>query len=144
MPRAKPILILTVGLPYSGKTRWARLQGHPIVCPDSIRVAMHGQRFASAAEPFVWVFAHMMVRALFLAGHDTVILDACNNTAKRRHEWKSASYQRQYHVLDVPFDLCHERALAAGDYDVMESITRMASAHESIQPHEWERDGEGA
>ncbi len=134
MPRAQPILILTVGLPYSGKTRWARLQGLPIVCPDSIRVAMHGQRFASAAEPFVWVFAKMMVRALFLAGHDRVIVDACNNTVKRRHEWKSANWQRQYQYFKAPFEVCLERAEAVQDFDVRESIMRMAAAHEGLSP----------
>ncbi len=30
-------LILTVGLPRSGKTTWALEQGWPIVNPDSIR-----------------------------------------------------------------------------------------------------------
>lgn len=136
MPRAKPILILTVGLPYSGKTRWARLQGHPIVCPDSIRIAMHGHRYSSAAEPFVWVFAKMMVRALFLAGHDMVIVDATNNTRHRRHEWKSANWQRQYQYFDASFEVCLERAEAAGDFDIRETIVRMASAHEGLSPGE--------
>src|SRR5690606_41614342 len=79
-------LIATVGLPYAGKTSWAMLQGHPIVCPDAIRLALHGERYLPAAERMVWVLAHYMVRALFEAGHHTVILDATNTTEERREE----------------------------------------------------------
>src|SRR5882672_916000 len=59
------LLICTVGLPRSGKSTWARSQSFPIVCPDAIRIAIHGQRFISEAEPFVWATAKAMVRALF-------------------------------------------------------------------------------
>ncbi len=38
-------LIGMVGLPYSGKSTAARELGFPIVCPDAIRLALHGQRF---------------------------------------------------------------------------------------------------
>jgi len=38
------ILILTVGLPRSGKSTWAAKKGFPIVSPDAIRLAMHGMR----------------------------------------------------------------------------------------------------
>jgi predicted kinase len=48
------ILILTVGLPRSGKSSWSRQQTFPVVNPDSIRLALHGLRFAPEAEPFVW------------------------------------------------------------------------------------------
>jgi predicted kinase len=84
-----PRLILTVGLPRSGKTTWARAQGVPVASPDAISRALHGQRFIGVAEPFVWAIAKLMVRALFLAGHPTVIVDATNTTQKRRDEWKS-------------------------------------------------------
>lgn len=79
---------MTVGLPQSGKSTWAKAQGYPIVNPDSIRLAIHGQPFIKEAEPFVWATAKYMVRSLFLAGHDVVILDATNITRKRRDEWK--------------------------------------------------------
>src|SRR5258706_417694 len=51
-------LIVMVGLPWSGKSTWAREQGNwPIVCPDEIRFALHGQRFIAEAEPWVWTIA---------------------------------------------------------------------------------------
>ena len=79
-----PTLTLTVGLPQSGKSTWAMQQGVPVVNPDSIRLAIHGQPFIGDAEPFVWATARTMVNAMFIAGHQHVILDATNTTRKRR------------------------------------------------------------
>ena len=85
-------LILTVGLPRSGKSTWAILTGFPIVNPDSIRQALHGKPFLKDAEPMVWVIAKYMVKSLFLAGHDRVVVDATNTTQKRRDEWESKGW----------------------------------------------------
>ena len=123
-------LILTVGLPYSGKSTWARKQGYPIVCPDAIRYALHGERFLPAAEPMVWAVAKYMVRALFGAGHDTVILDATNTTEERREEWATGDWAVACHVIDTPADECIRRAKAAGDEEILPIIDRMAERWE--------------
>ena len=80
-------LHLMVGLPRSGKTTRALELGYPIVCPDAIRLAIHGQAFIPEAEPVVWAHAKIMARALFLAGHNDVTIDATNTTFKRREFW---------------------------------------------------------
>lgn len=123
-------LILTVGLPRSGKTTWARQQGHPIVNPDSIRLALHGQRFQSLAEQFVWATATVMVRSLFLAGHDAVIVDATNMTVKRREAWKSDEWGVHYKVFDANQEECVRRATAEGDTEIIPVIARMAGEYE--------------
>ena len=51
-----------------------------------------------------------MVRALFLAGHSKVILDATNTTRKRRDEWQSKEWITVFHVINTPVELCLERA----------------------------------
>ena len=119
-------LILTVGLPRSGKTTWALKQGHPIVNPDAIRLALHGRPFYAGAEAFVWAIAKIMVKALFGAGHGTVILDATNVTAKRRAEWKSDEWQSVCHVFDVSQEECKERAILTDRDDLLPVIDRMA------------------
>jgi hypothetical protein len=85
----KRVVILTVGLPRSGKSTWARSTGYPIVCPDSISVALHGRRlrFVAYAEAFAWAIAETMVAALLGAGHEKVIVDACHATESRRKQW---------------------------------------------------------
>ena len=121
-------LVLTVGLPRSGKSTWAKDQGVPVVCPDSIRLAIHGCTFIASAEPLVWATAHVMVSSLFLAGHDKVILDACNNTQKRREEWRSKGcydWDRSFKVFDEGARECISRAKLSGREDLIETIERM-------------------
>jgi predicted kinase len=128
-------LILTVGLPRSGKTTWALERcayGIPIVNPDSIRLALHGKPFVPEAEPFVWAIARVMVHALFLAGHDDVIVDATNTTRKRRDDWKSSKWRRQYKVFDTSADECRRRAEETNRPDLIPVIDRMAAAFEPV------------
>lgn len=128
----RPTLTLTVGLPRSGKTTWARAQGCPVVCPDEVRIAMHGQRFAASAEPLVWAVVKIMVVALFRAGHAHVILDATNITKKRRDEWLDGMWWTSAHVIDTPKEECIRRALAEGDTEIIPVIERMAKQYEPI------------
>lgn len=126
------ILICTVGLPRSGKSTWAKSQAYPIVNPDSVRLAIHGQRFVAEAEPFVWATVKAMVRALFLAGHDRVILDATNTTRKRRDEWRSKEWATFFRHFDTPEGVCYDRAEAAGDIGICPIIARMAEQFEPL------------
>lgn len=141
----RKLLLLTVGLPQSGKSTWAKKQGVPIVNPDSIRLALHGQPFIGLAEPFVWAIAKVMVRALFLAGHDKVIVDATNTTAKRRDEWKSNAWDIHFYVLCGPEmkATCMERARSSACSDehaagLVAAIERMAEQWEPLTEEESE------
>lgn len=129
-------LVLIVGLPLSGKSTWAAMHGAPVVCPDAIRLALHGERFVALAEPFVWAIAKVMVRALFLAGHREVVLDACNVTRARRDEWKSSRWDRQFFTLEPGVDECLRRAEAAGDEEIVPVIEAMALKYEPVEGDE--------
>ena len=130
-------LILTVGLPRSGKSTWAKRQGVPIVNPDSIRLALHGKPFIPEAEGFVWATAYLMTKALFIAGHPIVIIDATNITEKRREEWKKrfSSYLIQLKHFDANSDMCIERARISGREDLIPVIERMAKYEEPNKEH---------
>jgi len=119
-------LILTVGLPRSGKSTWARKQGHPIVNPDSIRLALYGQPFIEETESMVWVIARYMVRALFLAGHDIVILDATNITRERRDFWESEDWNCSNYYFKTSIRACIERAVKDNREDLIPIIKKMA------------------
>lgn len=122
-----PELIMTVGLPYSGKSNFAKQSGFPIVCPDAIRLAIYGHRYNEKLESLVWVFAKLMVRSLFWSGHDRVVLDATNTTAKRRDEWKDSDWHRKYVICDIHKEACVTRATQAKDEDIIPVIDRMAA-----------------
>lgn len=132
-------LMMTVGLPRSGKSTWARQQPFPIVNPDSIRLAIHGERYNAAAEPFVWATAKAMVKALFLAGHDTVILDATNTTEARRNEWKSPDWTIVYPIFPASKDTCLWRADAEHDDYIKPIIELMAAKYEPLADEEMSR-----
>jgi len=91
-------LILMHGLPRSGKSTWARQQGFPVVDTDAIRLSKTGQRWYGPTEHEIAPFALTMIRALFVAGHKTVILDS---NAYLRKERDFFSMLQRYSVGSV-------------------------------------------
>ena len=139
------ILWMTVGLPRSGKSTWAVSQTFPIVNPDSIRLALHGQPFIGSAEPFVWAIAKCMVEALFIAGHRNVILDATNTTRQRRDQWKSDNWKRKFVKFLGPIDkqTCIDRVIKSHFDDqhkdnLIKAIDRMIETWEDLHLEEIE------
>ncbi|EGO63534.1 ATP-binding protein [Acetonema longum] len=118
-------LVITVGLPLSGKSILARrcAESGPkivVVCPDTIRLALHGSQFVGSAEPFVWAIAQTMVRTLLKEGY-TVIVDATNTTVERRRIWVQMSKEfgkrvAIYHV-DTDYATCCARNQRHGRLD---------------------------
>jgi hypothetical protein len=76
----------------------------------------------------VWVIAEIMVEALFKAGHTRVIVDATNNTAKRRNFWRDKFNDRVTVVSKVfpsSAEGCIERAQIMKDEEIIPIIKRM-------------------
>jgi len=133
---SEKMLIMLMGLPRAGKSMWARASGVPVVNPDSIRLAMHEQPYIKAAEPFVWAIAKTMVKALFLAGHDKVVLDATNTTRKRRDEWRDGDWAVRVHEFTASIDLCIQRAKSSNRDDLIPVIERMFENYEPLDDDE--------
>jgi predicted kinase len=127
-----------VGFPRSGKTTRAlelsKKLGAPIVNPDSVRLAIHGHAYMQKAEPLVWGVAKTMVNALFEAGHEEIVIDACNNTKRRRDEWRFlGDWETVFEVVKTSADICRSRT---EDPDLLEVIDRMESQHEPVEEEE--------
>jgi predicted kinase len=124
-------LIVLVGLPRSGKSTWSKhmswTYGWPVVNRDSVRLALHGKRFLPEAEGMVAEVTRLMVKALFIAGHATVILDECNVTEKQREEWQNPLWTVKYKYVDTPKETCIARAIADNDAEIIPVIERMAA-----------------
>lgn len=142
----RKLLIATVGLPRSGKSTWARGLGFPIVNRDSIRLALHGERFIKLAEEMVATIALCMVRALFLAGHDHVVVDETNTTRKRRDFWKTAmdgtplAITTAFKHIDTSHAVCKQRARNENDLEIEPIIDRMAAQFEPLMEDEFRYD----
>ncbi len=120
-------LHLMIGFPRSGKSTIALNMGFPVVCPDAIRLSIHGTPFRKEAEGIVWGIAKTMVDSLFKAGHKDVVLDACNVTESQRNQWKSDEWKIVYHIVPTSKETCIERAKATGQDYLIDVIERMAS-----------------
>lgn len=127
-----PELAITVGIPSSGKTTAAREmqeRGWVRICPDDIRLALHGQAFHGPAEPVVWATAELTVRSLLQSGH-RVIVDATNTTKKRREPWERIARDfgltLQVVFCDVSVEVAKRRNALRDDAIPEEVIDRMA------------------
>jgi predicted kinase len=136
-------LLLPVGLPRSGKSTFCReLQryGWVVVSPDAIRLALYGKPFIAEADAMVWTLAKYMVKALFVAGHESVILDACNLTEHRRMEWVSDEWTTMLHLVPTHADECARRAVSEGRLDLLPVIDLFDRGKQDPlrDAHEWE------
>jgi len=129
-------LICMVGFPRSGKSSWAKEQGLPIVSPDSLRKVLYGQRFWQPGEKMVWTVAHYMVRALFDAGTETIILDATNLSRNERDQWKSSQWETKFKHISTSEEVCKQRAIETDMADLIPVIERMAMYFESLEEDE--------
>jgi predicted kinase len=119
-------LILMVGLPRSGKSTWAKRQGFPIVNRDAIRLAVHGWAYIQRAEAIITPIEEYMVKALFLAGHDKVIVDATHTTEERRKRWEELGYDVHLQIMKLDKEYCIDRAKRDRREDLIPVIERMA------------------
>ena len=126
-------LIVMVGLPRSGKTTYESKLQCPIVSPDAVRYALHGQAFVADAEEMVWAISKYMAKALFIAGHARVVVDATNTTRKRRDFWKSGTWKRDFRVIDTSRDECIKRAHSDGRPELVPIIERMVAQFEPVE-----------
>ena len=130
-------LICTMGLPRSGKTTWCKEQKlGPVVSPDAIRLALHGQPFIGHAEPMVWAITRYMVRSLFEYGYQTVVLDSTMTEEYRRNEWADKGWVTSFKVFETPLEECIKRA--GPNTMLVDIINRMYARWEPLCDHELE------
>lgn len=136
-------LLILVGLPRSGKTTFAHWLSEktnsPIVCPDSVRKAIHGKGFDKNFEWLVWGMMPAMIKSLFISGHRSVIIDACNVSRKRRDEWTwklGEEYAKEFFYFDTPVNECKDRAIKYNQLELVDAIDRMNGNMEDIEREE--------
>ena len=81
--------------------------------------------------------AYLMAKALFLAGHASVIIDATNISEKRRAEWEKrfSGYLVEIKRFNASKEECIQRAKESGRLDLIPVIERMAANEEPNPNH---------
>lgn len=132
----KPLLICMMGLPRSGKTTIVRelMKKHsaPVVRRDDIRLALHNQRYQSKAEPFVKAISDVMIRSLFLSGHEVVICDETNYSRAARDFHKSDDWNTVFYEVPTDVETCIKRAHLTGQPDLAPVIMSMWERREPL------------
>lgn len=132
----KPLLICMMGLPRSGKTtivkNLAQKIHAPVVNRDSIRLALTGQRYQIVSEHFVKAITEIMVRTLFLSGHNVIIYDETNWSRAARDTYKSDQWRTVFYEVDTPPDVCIERAKVTDQLDIIPVIQAMWERREPL------------
>lgn len=134
-----PILIITRGLPASGKTHQARrwVEADPArrarVNRDDLRTMLHGRRLGTPAqEEQVTAAAHTAMAALLTAG-TSVICDDTNLPDRhvRQLQKIAANAGAGFEVMDltsVPVEICVTRDAARGPAQVGSGVIRSMNA----------------
>jgi tRNA uridine 5-carbamoylmethylation protein Kti12 len=137
---AQPLLICLVGLPRSGKSTLTKTLtkafAAPVVNRDTIRLALHGQRYTHMAEPFVKAITKVMITSLFLSGHEFVIYDETNFSQAARDWCKSPDWDTIFVHLPTSLETCIERAHATGQPDLEPILKEMAARWEPFGPND--------
>ena len=129
---SKNVLIVTSGLPASGKStysQWLVESGVFCgVCPDKIRGELYGDENIQGDGKQVFAIAHARIKDLGKDGNN-VVFDATNINAKRRKEL--VKEMRPYFDIIIckwfstPIDICVQRNMARERQVPQEVIKRM-------------------
>jgi len=121
-------LILTVGLPKSGKTTYAASLAHPML---SLNAIGNGNGDVASVQAIRTAAA-----LLFASGHQAVVIDAENTTRHRRYQWQCDGWLCEWHRLMTPTEICVLRAEMGGRDDLVPLIRGMARAFSPFVPDE--------
>jgi len=96
-------LVMMVGVTKSGNSTYAAefFPNAPKVSLNALRLSLFSRLGCSRSEQkTVMIVAKAMVHALFIAGHDTVVLDAMNTKKTHREDWKNPNvWLRSFYVM---------------------------------------------
>jgi predicted kinase len=131
------LLCVTVGLPRAGQAAWAKRQGVPVVSLDAVRLAFQNRPFIQETEEWVWAVVRVMVRSLFFAGHDCVILESTFHLRRQREQWMSNDLWSTVfcRFCDSPGQ-CQEQAVQDNRPEMVPLIDRLANSFEEPDPDE--------
>jgi predicted kinase len=109
----KGFVVLTIGLPGSGKTTWFKRRGVTPLSSDMLRSILFDDITEQRYQGLVFSTLRSLLRARLIAKMPWNYVDATNLSPHERRQWikmaKSFGYDVQAVFFDVPLAICMER-----------------------------------
>ncbi|MDE1161631.1 MAG: ATP-binding protein [Acidobacteriaceae bacterium] len=106
-------VVLTIGLPGSGKTTWYKRRGVQPLSSDMLRSILFDDITEQRYQGLVFSTLRSLLRARLIAKMPWNYVDATNLSPHERRQWikmaKSFGYEVQAVFFDVPLAVCLER-----------------------------------
>jgi predicted kinase len=109
----KGFVVLTIGLPGSGKTTWFKRRGVTPLSSDMLRSILFDDITEQRYQGLVFSTLRSLLRARLIAKMPWNYVDATNLSPHERRQWikmaKSFGYDVQAVFFDVPLEVCMQR-----------------------------------
>ncbi|MBS1798809.1 MAG: AAA family ATPase [Acidobacteria bacterium] len=109
----KGSVVLTIGLPGSGKTTWYKRRGVTPLSSDLLRTILFDDITEQRYQGLVFSTLRSLLRARLIAKMPWNYVDATNLSPHERRQWirmaKSFGYEVQAVFFDVPLAVCMDR-----------------------------------
>ncbi len=124
------MVVLTVGLPGSGKSSWFKRRGVTPLSSDLLRTILFDNITEQRYQDLVFGTLRSLLRARLIARMPWNYVDATNLSPRERHGWiKMANefgYEAHAVFFDVPLEVCMERNLRRARVVPEDVMRRMA------------------
>lgn len=135
-------VILTKGLPGSGKTTWAKgyQTKYPetiLVNKDELRAMLHNSIHSNAREAFVLKVRDFIIKEAVAEGHDVIVHDTNLHSKHKNHIWKivgEGAIVEMRDFTDVSLEECIRRDQKRANYVGEKVIRDMYNKHLAPQP----------
>lgn len=126
----KGTVVLTIGLPGSGKTSWFRRRAITPLSSDLLRMMLFDDIAEQRYQDLVFSTLRYLLRARMIARMPWNYVDATNLSPRERRGWIKMAQEFGYAVhavfFDVPVDVCQERNTRRGRMVPDDVMQRMA------------------
>ena len=124
------IVVLTIGLPGSGKTSWFRRRAITPLSSDLLRMMLFDDITEQRYQDLVFSTLRYLLRARMIARMPWNYVDATNLSPRERRGWIKMAQEFGYEVhavfFDVPVEVCTERNTRRGRMVPDDVMQRMA------------------